>query len=388
MAKNSRSGLIASIWLLGGLFVLFSLNPAPVQAQAESDSTDTPPVDLLEFLAEQSCQEAEQVFYRQIPRFVYDDQSDQLYELVLYLDSRCDFGEPLGRIQVLASIWDGNFQEIIYNFEVVGWLADRYDESKQGAAGSDRALFDDFTTDFASQMLPHVQPGSLEEFFCLFYTGQTDRAWQLLHDGALENTWLRYYYDEEINTLSRLDKPYVVGAHWGGWLPAGDIDFVGGKHLVGASIEQDIWWGFGRLVLEGRVGRADKPYFVSESGVSGYSDRWNAILIAGEFGLRVWQANSQMVEAFAGVGYDGVQPFKNEETMPAGINLALGVGYRWYPDQSQPWFLRIDGRYEFIGGRNKNGTPLGGSAFSARVGLGVAIGQNPEPRLRLLGQTP
>lgn len=375
-------------WLTGCLWALLVSYSVPVVAQTAPDSTSVPSVDLLDTLADLSCKESEEVFYRQTPRYVYDDQSDQLYEMLLYLADRCEYGEPLGRIQILASIWDGNFQEIIYGYEVIGWLADRYDPDKQPQDGSARAEFDTFTVDFASQMLPHLPPGSIEEFYCLFYTGQTDQAWQMLQSDTLDDTWLRYYYDEEIDNLTRTEAPYVIGVHWGGWQPGGDMEFVGRKQLIGASVEQNVLWGFWRVVVEGRVGRSDEPYYVDENGVSGYSDRWDALLVGVEAGLPVWQTNAHMIEVFLGLGYDGVHPFKDEEITPASVNVNFGAGYRWYPDRSKRWFLRVDGRYEFIGERNKNGTPLGGSAISARLGLGFSLGKNPEPRLQLLGHTP
>ena len=357
----------------------------PVSAQTDSDGDS---LDFMASLIEQSCHDLEDVFYRQIPRYVYDDQSDELYALVLYLDDRCSYGEPIMRIKILASIWDGNFQEIVYGYEVINNLMKRYDVESLPSLSGARAAFDAFTSDFANQMLPHMEPGSLEEFFCLYYGGQPDRAWQILADDGLDDTWLRYYYDEKTITLENQTEPYFIGVHWGGWQPRGDMEFVGGKHLVGMTVEQWGWLGFWRFVMEGRVGRADHPYFVSEEGIEGYSDRWNAILIGGEFGVGVWRQGPHLLEAFVGLGYDGIRPFKDEEVAPAGLNLNFGTGYRWSPAKLSRWFVRADGRYEVVGSRNREGTSLSGNAFSARIGVGFRLGENIEPDLRALGRTP
>ncbi len=362
---------------------------APLCAQTEPDSTavitpeTVPP--LLDTLDELSCEELEQVFHGRIPRYVYGDQTDQVYELVLYLDDRCDYGEPLGRIRILASIWDDAFDEVIYGYEVIGWLADRYDSGKQPPPDSEREVFDRFTTNFANQLLPHVPSHSLEEFFCLFYAGQTDAAWDLLQSEDLEDSWLRYYYDEEINALTNLKAPYTIGVHWGRWLPAGDLGFVGPKQLVGFTVEQWSRAWFGRIVMEFRLGRTDEPYFVSKENVSGYSDRWDAFLLGIEGGAAVWQSGPHQATVFLGLGYDAIKPFKDEDVSPATFNVNAGLGYRLHLDRGRRWYLSADGRFEFMGDRNGGGTSMGGSAFSGRLGVGMSLGRNPEPRLEALG---
>ncbi len=88
-------------------------------ASTETDSTATVEPHYLDTLPDLSCQELEQVFWREIPRAVYDDLPDELYELVIFATDACDVGEPLTRTQILASIWDDNFQEVIYGYEVI-----------------------------------------------------------------------------------------------------------------------------------------------------------------------------------------------------------------------------------------------------------------------------
>ncbi len=372
------------LWLLA---LTLSLAAVPAMAQtsepAPADTTAT--VDLLDTLDLYTCVELEQIYYQEIPRNVYNDEPDRLYELVIYLSEKCEFGEPLGRLRILASIWDGNFEEIIYGYDVIDWLADRYDPAKLPKAGTEREAFDTFTTDFANQMLPHAPPGSLEEFFCLFYAGNTAEAWLLLQSDDLDDTWLRYYYNEEIEIISEVNIPRMVTVYWGQWQPGGDLEFVDKKQLIGASAER--WWRqwFGRFVMEVRVGRAGEPYFVNSGGFVGRSDRWDAILLGVEAGGAVWRQGPHLAELFAGLGYDTVLPFQGEDLNLASYNVSLGAGYRMYLTNSQKWFLKADGRYEIIGSRNDGGTNLGGSAFSLRLGLGMALGKNMETRLKSLG---
>ncbi len=87
-----------------------------------------------------------------------------------------------------------------------------------------------------------------------------------------------------------------------------------------------------------------------------------------------------------GIGYDGVRPFKSQDFMQASFNVNVGVGYRLHLTPSRRWFVGLDGRYELVGERNPDGTPLGGNALSGRLGLGFALGSDPKPRLQALGQ--
>ncbi len=377
-------GLLAlGLVLLAAPTLAQSTDTSDIPAEATSDSTIV--ADLLDTLDSYTCKELEPIYYREIPRNVYNDEPDRLYELVIYLAEKCDFGEPLGRVQILASIWDGNFEEIIYGYDVVDWLADRYDPAKKPAAGSDRERFDTFTTDFANQMLPHAAAGTVEEFFCLFYSGNTNGAWQLLQSNSLEDTWLKYYYDEEIEIISNQSVPRMVTAYWGQWMPRGDMEFVDSKQVIGGSFEGWSEQWFGRVLLEFRGGRAGAPYRVNSEGLQGRSDRWNAVLLGVEFGGSVWRQGPHLAEVFAGIGYDGVLPFKGEDLTLATYNLSLGAGYRMHLTSSRRWFVKADGRYEIMGNRNAGGTNLGGSALSVRMGLGLALGKNMKPRLKTLG---
>jgi len=122
--------------------------------------------------------------------------------------------------------------------------------------------------------------------------------------------------------------------------------------------------------------------------VTGRSDRWDAVLIAGEIGLNVWQSGPHRGDVLVGLGLDVVKPFKDEEVSPSSFNVSLGANYRLYMSDSEGWFVQTDGRIEVIGNRNTAGDNLGGQSFSVRIGLGVVLGKSPKPRLQALGQGP
>ena len=373
-------------WLV--LTAALAAAATPVRAQDDGPPPDgTGAAAPAVVVTDLPCERRADALHTEAPRLVYDDRPDLLYELLLGLEDGCEIGEPAGRMRILASIWDGVFDEGEYGFEVIDWLAERWDPHRAPPAGSNAQLFDAFTVDFAAQLLPHQDEGSVAEFFCLFYGGQPEAAWPRLEHDELADSWLQYYYDEEIAYLENLDPPYLLTGYWGGWDPGGDLGRVGRCNLAGGMVEQ--WTGswFFRLAIEVRAGRSASPYFVTEKGVDAFSDRWNALLLAGETGLGLWRRGRHHVEGFVGIGYDTVAPFKDADWALATWNLALGAGWRMELDRGGRIFSRLDGRCELIGDRNPGGTPLGGHAWSFRLGLGVRLGENPEPRLRALGRT-
>jgi len=241
---------------------------APITAPITATSTATLPLELGEEfftrLDNENCTDLKATAYREIPRYVLSDRPDLLHEFVLYWESRCLTTEPVFRILVLGSIWDAAFDEDLYDEEVIEYLIDRYDPPTKSKNQDLRKNFDEFSTNFADQLLPHVPHRSIEEFFCLFYAGKTAEAWALLKSEDLEDTWLRYYYDEEMAFLTRNDPVPTLAITGGRWWPRGNVEFAGDKPLVGllTGIRWSHW--LARFVFEMRVGRTSRPYWVDE----------------------------------------------------------------------------------------------------------------------------
>jgi hypothetical protein len=358
---------------------------------APPDTTDTAlPVELNEEffdrIDELGCTDLNAFAYREIPRYVLFDRPDLLYEFVLYWEDRCLTTEPVFRIKVLGSIWDAAFDEGLYGEEVLERLIERYDPPVKSKHPDLRASYDAFTASFADQLLPHVPRAGLEEFFCLYYGGETDQAWKLLNSPELEDTWLRYYYDEEVGYLTRTNSVPTLAVTGGGWWPSGNLDFVGDKPLVGllTGVRWPSW--LVRFVLEVRVGRSDEPYWVDEDGYFGRSNRFDAVLIGGEFGRIIFKSGPHNIDLFAGIGFDAVKPFYEEDFMLATANANLGAGYRFFAGKDRNWILGADIRHEWIGDRNENTDSMSGTAWSVRISLGYAFNEGRERRLESLGR--
>jgi hypothetical protein len=373
------------------LLLLVGLANAAMADIAPPDTTISAlPVELTEEyftrLDELGCTELNAFAYREIPRYVLSDRPDLLYELVLYWEDRCLVTEPVFRIKVLGSIWDGAFDEGMYGEEALDRLIERYDPPVKSKHPDLRAAYDEFTVSFADQLLPHVPRGSLEEFYCLYYKGETAQAWAMLESEDLEDTWLRYYYDEEVQYLTRTNSVPTLAVTGGGWWPSGNVEFVGDKPLVGfmSGVRWPNW--LARFVLEVRVGRSDEPYWVDEDGYFGRSDRFDAVLIGGEFGRILFKNGRHNVDLFAGVGFDGVKPFMEEDFILATVNVNLGLGYRFFVGKDRNWILGADLRHEWMGDRNESTRSMSGTAWSTRFSLGFAFNEGREARLEQLGR--
>lgn len=319
------------------------------------------------------------------PRLVILGRPDLLVEFLGFWEDRCGGSEPLTRAWLLGAIWDGAFDESLYDERIVDDL-DAWLQRSPRYLSEGRLAFDRFTVSFADQLLPHQPAGSLPEYFCLIYSDRVDEAAELLRGDDLADTWLRWYVDnpdgadggEVLPAEGDADTdepggPSSLLLTVGAWRPRGDVDLAGGKVLLGGVLEQEFGPWFARVPLEVRVGRTDRPYLVDQDGVRAYSDRFDAVYLGVEGGRALLRGRCLRLDAFAGLGYDGIRPFLKLDHVLATLNLNLGMGLRWQPSPG-PWLLGLDLRREWLATRNEGADSLGGGAVSLRLGAGLRFG--------------
>ncbi len=230
--------------------------------------------------------------------------------------------------------------------------------------------------------MPHHSP---EEFFCLFYAGKTAEAWALLKSEDMEDTWIRYYYDQEIIDLTWKNEVTIYDVTGGVWFPRGNVEFVGTKAVVGVAmgIRYSHWlW---RLLLDVRFGRTDQPYWVDEEGLLGRSNRFDAVNIGAEAGWIMAQNGPHNLDLFLGLGIENVKPFKDEDFRILGANFSLGLGYRVFVGRNRTWVLGADLRREWLENLNENLDVMSGGAWSLRFSVGFTPNNGKHRRLEGLG---
>ena len=325
--------------------------------------------------------------YGTVPALFYGALPDSLAGVLLRWQDACGLTEPIQRTRILAAIWDDAFDEWVYEDTIIDHLADYgplVAAGRSAAADDPRERYDAFTVSLADQLLPHTRRGSQEAFFCLFYSGRVSEAWTLLRSDDLAGTWLDRLYENELELL-QMPKPAVVVALTGGlWRPQGDLALVGDKPLVGALVGLRAHDWLARLVVEMRAGRSDTPYTVDLYGVPRLSDRFNATLVGVELGRILHAERSYGIDLFGGVYADAVKPFKDEDLVLGTVTASLGLGCRWFTGPEGNWMVGLDGRREWIADRNTAGTPLGGSAWSLRLSLGLRLDEGRGARLEAL----
>lgn len=396
------------------LFVLYCVNPAWAQPEPISETpttTDQPNADTLagatniyDRLDRFACTEVAYLLYLWIPDYFYSDEPDSVVDVINYWDVACGPAEPITRIRILGSIWDGSFNEEMYDETIIDELIWRYDPVRthgfdgefhpdlaSGGVASEsdfvanRDSYDQFTTDLADQLLPHVPPGSLEAFFCLFYSGQQAAAFELLKSDRLSETKLGVLHRREVRLMTEDRWVPFFGLTGGRWRSSGNLKVVGDHTTVGLFAGAAYNRFRVQFTFDVRLGRSANPYFVSKDDIEAWSDRFNATAPMVEAGYVAWSPGAHEFAAYGGFGLLNLRPFKEEELYINCFTYLFGLGYRLYLDADKNWYLNADVRREWISNSNKGGTDLDGQAWSLRAGIGLSLDKERDRRLDALG---
>jgi hypothetical protein len=384
LAAGSARAQVSKVpdYLVGG-------EPTPVEA----DSTDVPEAildfvltdPLFKSLDDQDCATVAGYAYRGIPHWVYGSDAASLFDFLYYWEDRCGASEPVLRMWILATIWEGAFDESYYDEDIPYYLIERWDPTDKYPNKDLKEDFDSFTVDLADQLLPHQPKDSIEEFFCLFYSGREDEAWALLDSRPLVDSWVRHYRDAETAHLLKKKAFSVLMLTGGGWFPSGNLEFAGNKPTAGLLFGQRGRDCLLRFALDVRIGRTDTPYFVVEEPSYGQTNRFEATYLGVELGRSHNVTDRQVVDLFLGLGVDFIVPFYDEDVSLVGSNFNLGLGYRYFMGRYRDYVLGVDVRHEWLSERNAEPYSMKGQAWSIRVGFGVAFVKDRNRALEGLG---
>lgn len=380
-------------------FAADSGSSAPAGAWSDSLLLDTPDFEALRpDLLTQSTAEVSVLAWELVPRLIVLERPDLLVDFLQFWQDRCGNSEPLTRTRILGAIWDGAFDEGLYDAAIAGDLDD-WELRDPPSLTDGRRAFDAFTVTFADQLLPHQVDGSLSQYFCLVYSDRPVEAADLLAEEGLADTWLRWHLEHPDGTPggkvipaaddagrggadasggadgARGGGPSSLMLTVGGWWPGGDVALAGDHVLVGALLEQRLGAWLLRVPLEIRLGRTARPYLVDQQYVNGYSNRFDALYLGVEFGREIVAPGPAQLEAFFGLGYDGIRPFLKEDVMLGTLNANFGIGLRWQPPGSA-FLAGLDARREWLATRNEGPDSLSGSAWSLRLGAGRRFGRD------------
>lgn len=328
--------------------------------------------DLFDSLENEGCPTVDGYAYRALPYWIVNDDANSVFDFLYFWEVQCGATEPLQRMWILATIWQGSFDESYYDEDITEYMIERW-KDEDDAQPALRRSFDEFTVDMADQMLPHQSREGLEEFWCLFYSGRRDEAWAKLDDTGPKDSWLYHYRDNETARLLKQKNYSLLTLTAGGWWPDGDLEWVGDKTLFGGLYGQRGRDWLARVVFEVRSGRTAEPYMVPEASHLGRSNRFNATYMGGELGRIIPLSRRQAFDLFFGIGIDVVVPFQDEDVALLGWDANLGAGYRCFLGSYREFVLGVDVRREWVVGRNEDPYKMDGSAWSVRAAVGYAF---------------
>lgn len=372
-------------------------------APAESVAPPTEPPAL--FDDEISCYEATLISQQFVPFFMVYDEPDSLLWTLDWWETNCGSAEPIRRMRLLAAIWDGAFSEELYDSRLIDDLMWRYDPKRTEAQKSggyvrpswgsvastvdftgEAVAYDEFTVGVADQLLPHQPSGSLEEFFCLFYSGRPDEAWALLRGPELEDTELYARYREALDELVIPGYRDYWGVSWGYRRALGGLADLGHQQTLGAFAGRNGRRWFAETGLSVRLGRASEPYLVRTEDFYGFSDRYAGVSLYGDVGLTLKRFDSLAWNVFIGAAVEGLSPFREADDIVLTTGrFSTGTGVRYLRTPASRWFAGADWRYSWISDPQEGGTDLGGQTWQARVTLGFFWTPWEASRRKLLG---
>ena len=381
-------------------------------ATADSDESWLPPVpDIYAVMDELECPGVAGFCQELVPQLFYEARPDSVLNLLFYWEDVCGPSEPARRALILGAIWDGAFSEELYGQEIMDYLIwyvdpvrleDHRADFRPGLASGDVATvadftpqrpdFDAFTTSLADQLLPHVPPGGVEQFFCLFYAGLHQDAWNMLRDNRLSGTTLQRAFNWERERLQLERAPGTVAVTANYWRPEGNLARAG-QHLgVGAFYEKRPGRMFYRITGEFLLGRSRYPYLVEQDDFSERTDRFNTLTLGFEGGVQVFQHGGLKFDVFAGYGLGGTIPFMDDEdkgeqvteTVLVHALAQVGAGMRYPVDRNKRWMVGFDLSRQWLSDRNDGGSPLDGQAWNLRIGFFKNANHDLDRRLRVL----
>jgi hypothetical protein len=393
-------------------FDLIGDDPRPAAADTSrldptgADGTDTLGLgDLVGGLDTwEPCEAASEWAYAVIPELFYAGRVDSLFAELGDWEYGCGPAEPVFRTAVLASIWEGSFSENLYDAGVIDhlmWFTEKQRRVYVEAYGNrlspffpvaspaddmpGRAEYDSFTADVAYQLLPHLEPGSLEEAFALHYMSGPDGAiFARLGEHRYPDTDLQAYYDAEVRRLRR-STAWNWGAHIGVWYPRNSLAVLGRHPQFGGFVGFRNQPAFFRLAAQFRFLNSRSNYLVWIDDEEAFvTDRYAALQVLCEVGLQVVRVDRLALDLLGGFGWEGIDYHPEREDLLGSPVVGGGLQLRFQVDRITGGELFCDLRFEKTNYDTSGGTDLGGHAWNLRIGFTQTLDVQGRERLELL----
>ncbi|MDY0343945.1 MAG: hypothetical protein RBR28_10260 [Lentimicrobium sp.] len=189
-------------------------------------------------------------------------------------------------------------------------------------------IFDNWSQRIATDLLEYYSPGETEYLLCLFYSGQTALAYQLIQEQPYASSAPGVLYADKLNEALRI--PMLnLGFYAGTWIPDGQLSRIGVHPELGMTYGVKVKEHSFDLVMGIKFIKAPKEYKALRHKFSEpeYTDYFFGGYIGLEYSRDLLNFKPYQTYFTLGAAYDGFNML--EEDVDADLKLSSANSYNF-----------------------------------------------------------
>lgn len=315
-----------------------------------------------------------------IPQFHNQGKFDSAVSIIDYIEARCA-DHPFKPYRLLRQIEAGTLDsdwcdtmttnEILYGYTYwEGYPVIPYRLYDEPADAYSLLL-----RHFALELLNTIQMNALGQSIATYYALGRDTLLARLAERSYPGTCMQAGYDSQIDSL--LHRRRGFANNWslqvGAWVPSGELELLGPKLELG--LQGGLRWRRfgGDLTFFMRAFKSREPYVVNYKGTPYVTDNYFGLYFSADPVLRVYTTGKYSIEAFGGIGYDGIMALTADDVNGEyaeyinSVNFNLGATLRLFYGQKHTRYFGLQARFHVVDYSTRGGTDLSGNAVSINL---------------------
>jgi hypothetical protein len=333
-----------------------------------------------------SCQDIRYNAQFLIPEFYSKGSKDTLNAIIDYWEKHCGLSEEIIRCRILFAIDKGEFNENIYDSNILNFLIS-YKNSSSALINNYGKMYihynwryynnqpdtlKSFTKHLAKELLERNEIKPIEKFYLRFYSEDFDGTFAMLQTDDFKGTLIQELYFNKIKKHKR----QIIGHGdflLGVWIPQDNLEIVGTHPFFGfrgglkyKRLIADATLGF-------KFGKSPNIYQVYENDSLWDTDHFFGGYVGLDLGLEMFRIKNSSFDLIGGIAFDGFDVLKVDDSNSNkdisksinSLNLNIGLGYKYNINQ---WnYIGVDFKYNFVDYKNKMGTDLSGNSLTINL---------------------
>jgi hypothetical protein len=340
-----------------------------------------------------------------IPSFYDKGNTDTLYSVLDYWENHCGNSEELTRCKIIFSIDKKEFNEKIYDSNILNYLLSYRNGSNSMTYGYNNFYnnrygwnnyvnridtLDKFTVRLATKLLKRTDLKPLEIFFLRLYSNDFENPFLMIPTEAFNGTLIQKLYCNEIKTYENQIIPHgdlILGA----WIPFNSLKIVGSHPYIGFRGGIKYKKIIADLTLAFKPGNSPNVYQVYENDSLWNTNHFFGGYLGLDLAYELFKIKKSSFDMIGGIAFDGFDVLESNEQQSNNeisksinsLNLNFGLGYKYHLNQWTYW--GFDLKYNFVNYKNTRGTDLSGNALTINLIYGFCANQYNVNRLEQLG---